>query len=115
MSESGPAEVGREEIENLLRARGETLDAQLAIEKDGPDIGRSHQVIEVGIGPAQLLDVALQLVVDGRELFVDRLQFFLARLQFLGRGTHLLVHRLELFVRGLELFVGRFVLLDGGV
>ena len=90
------------------------MDAQLAVEENGPDVGRGHQVVEVGIGPAQLFHVALQLVVDRGQLFVDRLQFLLARLQFLGRGTHLLVHRLELFVRRFQLFVGRFVLLDRG-
>ena len=110
-----PAHIRRNKIEDLLRARREPMDAQLAIKKNGADIGRRHQVVEVGIRPAQLFDVVLELVVDGGKLFVDRLQFLLARLQLFRRGTQLLVHRLELFVGGLQLFVGRFVLLDRGV
>ena len=109
------AHIGRDEIENFLRARSEPQNAQAAIEEDGPDVGRGHQIAEIGIRPAQLLDAALQLVVDGRQLFVDRLQFLLARLELFGGGTQLFVHSLKLFIRRLQLFVSRFVLLHRGV
>ena len=36
------AHIGRDEIENFLRARSEPQDAQAAIEEDGSDIGRGH-------------------------------------------------------------------------
>ena len=62
---------------------------------------------------ASSIDLALQLVVDGRQLLVDRLQFLAAGLQFLGRRAQLLVHRLQLFVAGLQLLGRAFVLLHG--
>ena len=111
MSEIGRPMSAGMRLKIFLRARGETLHPQLPIKKDGPDIGRGHQVIQVGVRPAQLFDAALELVVNRDELFVDRLQFFLARLQLFRRGTHLFVHRLELFVGSFQLFIGRFVLL----
>ena len=92
------AQVRREKIKNLLGAGSETLGAQLPIQKNRSDIGRGHQIIEIRIGPAQIFDAVLQLVVDRSQFFVDRLQFFLARLELFRGRAHLLVHGLELFV-----------------
>ena len=61
---------------------------------------------------AELLDLDLQLLVDGRQLLVDRLQLLLAGLELLGRRAQLLVHRLELLVRRLRLLDLALVLLD---
>ena len=61
---------------------------------------------------AQLVDLALQLLVDGRQLFVDRLQLFAAGLELLGRRAQLLVHRLQLFVARLQLLGRDGALLD---
>jgi hypothetical protein len=68
-----PADVGGDEGEELHRRRREERDAQLAVEKDGGDGGRRHQVLQVAVGTAQLVDPALQLLVDGHQLLVDRL------------------------------------------
>ena len=51
----------------------------------------------------ELVDLALQLLVDGGELLVDRLQLLAAGLELLGRRPQLLVHRLQLFVARLQL------------
>ena len=61
------------------------MDPKLAVQENGPDIARGHQVVQVRIRPAQVLDTAFQLRVHRDQLFVDRLKLFLARLQLLGR------------------------------
>ena len=98
-----------------MRAWGVTLDVQFAIQKNCPDVGRSHEIGEIGISAAQFFHVAFELVVHGAQFFVDRLQFLFARLQFFGGGTHFLVHRLQLFIGSLQFFIGGLVLLDRGV
>lgn len=67
------AGVGRDEVEDVARARRVELDAQGAVEEDRADVGRVHQVEEVVVRLAQLLDLDLQLLIDGRQLLVRRL------------------------------------------
>ena len=53
------AQIGWKQVENFLRGRREPMNAQLAIEKNRADIGRGHQVVEIGVRPAQLFHAAL--------------------------------------------------------
>ena len=105
--------VGGKNIKNLLRAWGKSLDAKLAVEKNGPDVGRGHQVGQVRVRAAQFLDAALQLVIDRDQLLVDGLQFLFARFELFRRGAHFLICGLKLFIGGFQFFVRGFVLLNG--
>ena len=98
-----PADVGVDQVEQLDRRRREERDAQLAVEEHGGDRRRGHQVLQVAVGVAQLVDLALELLVDGGQLLVDRLQLLAAGLELLGGRAQLLVHRLQLFVARLQL------------
>jgi hypothetical protein len=98
-----PADVGGDQVEELDRRRSEERDPQRPVEKERRDRARRHQVLQVGVGSAQLVDLALQLLVDGGQLLVDRLQLLAAGLELLGRRAQLLVHRLQLFVARLQL------------
>ena len=51
----------------------------VAIEEDDRDCRRGHQVLDVAVGVAEFVHLALQLLVHRGELFVDRLQFLAAR------------------------------------
>ena len=77
---------------------GEPLDAHLAVDEDRGDVSGGDQVLQVVVDLAGLVDLALELVVDGGELFVDRLQLFLAGFQLLGGRAQFLVDRLQLLV-----------------
>ena len=109
-----PSDVGRDEVHDLGDRGGEALDAQLLVDEQRADAGAGEHVVHVVVGARQLVDLLLQLAVDGDQLLVDRLQLLpgglellVGRLQLLVGGLHLLVGRLELLVGGLEL-------LDGG-
>ncbi len=106
------ADIGRDDIEKRQRGRREALNAKLAIEKNGRDIRRGHQVLQVAVRAAQLLDLELQLLVHRAQFFIDRLHFLAPRFQLLARRTQLLIHRLQLFIARLHLLGLRFALLD---
>ena len=44
-----PADVAREDVEQFLDSRGESLDPQLAIQKNRADIGRSDEILQVAV------------------------------------------------------------------
>ena len=88
------------------------LDAQLAVEEDRRDLGRRDQVLQVVVDLAGLVDLDLQLVVDGGQLLVHRLELFLAGLELFGRGAQLLVDGLQFLVGRLQLLGGRLGLLE---
>ena len=100
-----PPDVGRDNVEQVGRARRVALDRERAVEKERPDVRRGDQVLQVRVGAHERVDLVFELVVDRRQLLVGGLQLLLARLQLLGRGLKLLVDRLELFVGRLELLV----------
>ena len=108
-----PADVGVDQVEELDRRRREERDAQAPVEEDGGDRRRRHQVLQVAVGAAELVDLDLELLVDGGQLLVDRLQLLAAGLELLGRRAQLLVHRLQLFVARLQLLRGDRALLGG--
>lgn len=69
----GPVHIARDQVDDRLHARCVPLDAQLAVYEDRADHGRRHQVLKVAVGPADLLDLELELLIDGDQLLVDRL------------------------------------------
>ena len=103
-----PADVLRQDLEDLGDARRELADAQLAIEEHRRDVGAVQQVLDVVVELLQLGVLLLVLRVDGVELLVDRVQLLVRALQLLVRGDQLLVGRLQLLV-------GRLELLDRGL
>ena len=109
-----PPNIGRDQVEQLLGLRRVADNPQPAIQEDRADIGGGQEVLEIGIDPAELVDLILQLLVDRVQLLVDRLQLFLAGLQFFGGRMQLFVDRLQLLIRGLQLFDRGFVLLNRG-
>ena len=66
-------------------------------------------------GRLHLLDLVVELVVDGAQLLVEGLQLLLGGLQLLVGGLEFLVHRHDFFVRRLEFLVGTLQLLDGAL
>ncbi len=95
-----PADVAGDEMEDRHRRRREQDDAQLAVEQDGGDRCRCHQVLQVGVAARELVNVALQRLVDGGQLLDDGLQFLAAGVVdhvaevFLGRVRRRLDARL---------------------
>ena len=85
MSESGrPMSVSSRL--KIWRAAGvESFTRSARSRKIGADVGRVDQVLEIVVGEAELLDLDLELLIDGRQLLVDRLQLLLAGLELLGR------------------------------
>ena len=94
------ADIEARDVEQLGDRRREHLDAQVRIEEQRADIGRGGEVLEVAVRGGQVLQLALQLGVDGVQLLVDRLELLAAGLQLLGGGAVFLVG-------GLQLLVGR--------
>ena len=98
-----PADVVRDDAEDLGDPRRELADAQLAVEEQRADVGALEQVLDVVVELLQLGVLLLVLGVDGVELLVDRVQLLVRALQLLVRRDQLLVGRLHLLVGGLEL------------
>ena len=111
----GPPHVALDQVDHLGDGRGESLDAQLMVHKDGAHARARQQVVHVVVGPRQIGHLGLQFGVDRGQFLVDRLQFFLGGLQFLVGGLQLLVHGLHFLVGGLELFVRGLQFLVGGL
>ncbi len=111
--EQRAAGIVADHVEDVPGTRGEPLDAHLAVDEDRGDVGGGDQVLQVVVDLAGLVDLALELVVDGGELFVDRLQLFLAGFQLLGGRAQFLVDRLQLLVGGAQFLGGGFRVLHG--
>ncbi len=77
-------EIARLDLEDLAELRRESLDPQIRREEEGGDVGRGHQVLEIVVRPRHLIELDLQLVVDGVQLLVDALQLLLAGFELLG-------------------------------
>src|SRR5438105_5579665 len=80
----------------------------MRVQENSGNLGAFEDVLQIAVGVVELLELALQFVVE-------RLQFFFGSLQFLIRGLQLFIHGEELFVGRLELFIGSFQFLDGGL
>lgn len=108
-----PADVLRQQVD-LSGDRGRELaHAQIAVEKDRPDLGALKKIVDVVVELDELLDLALVLRVDGVELLVDGVQLFVGALQLLVGGEQLLVGGLELLVGGFQLLDRRLEILAG--
>src|SRR5207249_3584399 len=62
--------VGRDKVEQIGRGRREPLDAQVAVEENGRDVGAGQEVGEVAVDRLQLQDFLLKLVVDRGQFLV---------------------------------------------
>ena len=108
MSVSGRPRSMSFRLKILRDRRREAADQQVAVEEDRGDLGAVEQVAQIVVGLVELLDLALQLVVDRLQLLVDRLRL-------LARGFQFLVGRLQLLVDRDQLLVRRFQLLERGL
>ena len=75
------------------------------VEEDGGYVRACEEIVEVVVRLFLVLDLRLELPVDGGKLFVEGLKLF-------PGGLKLFVRRLELLVRGVKLFVEAFQLFD---
>jgi len=66
-----------------VSGRPKAADHKVAVEKDRCDLGALKQVVEIGVGPIELVDLHAELVVDCLQFLIDRLQFFFRRFKFL--------------------------------
>ncbi len=110
-----PAQVGLDQVEDIRHRRREALHPQIVVQEDRGDLGAFEQVLQVGVGPGEVVDPVGQLAVDGLQLLIEGLQLLLRGLQLLVGRLQLLVDGLVFFVGGLQLLVGAFQLLDGGL
>src|SRR5262249_5398403 len=58
-----PAAVAGNEIEDAGYGRREAADDEIAVEKDGGDLRALIQILQVGIGAIELIDLDRQLVI----------------------------------------------------
>ena len=110
-----PSHVAVEQVEEGCGRRREALDAQRTVQEEGGDLGAADEVLKVGVGLIQLLNLLAQLGVDGRQLFVDRLHLLLGTLEFLIGRLQFLVQRQQLFMVAFLALAGRLPLLDHGL
>src|SRR3954469_11132259 len=61
----GPADVVRDEVEDLFGQGGQPADAQVAADHDDGDVDAGEQVRQVVVELAQLQVAVAQLLVDG--------------------------------------------------
>jgi len=111
----GAAHIAQDQVDELAGGGGKAQDAPLVIHKNSGDAAARQQVVHIVIGPGKIVDLGLQLSVDGAQFLVDRLQFFLGSFQFLVGGLQFFVHGLHFLVGGFQLFVGGFQFLIGGL
>ena len=105
-----PPDVGDQQVEQGRGLRREALELHVAVDEDGADLGRVHQILQIVVELGAVLHAQRELGVDGGELLVDRLQFLAAGLQLLGGRAQFLVDGLQFLVRGAQLLGegGRF-------
>jgi hypothetical protein len=78
-----PAGITLTQAEQLGGRGREVPDPELVVEKHHGQADVLEQVLEVVVGPGQVVDMAVQLQIDGLKLFVDRLQLLLRGLKLL--------------------------------
>ena len=107
------ADVGRDEVEDLGHRGRELADREILIEEQRVDLRAQQEVVHVVGQLGQLVDLLLELGVDGVQLLVDRVQLLVDRVQLLVAGEQFFVGRLQLLVADLELFDRRMQVLLG--
>src|SRR5690606_23336071 len=70
---------------------GEARDPTVSVEEDGRDLDAGEEVGEVGVGPVELLNLAVELGIDGLELLV-RLRSGRGRLVGWRSGCSIVAH-----------------------
>jgi len=98
------AKVSGPEVEQLCCRGRKVANNQIAIEKDRRNLCGIKEVAQVGIGVIKLLNLAVQLCVDGVQLFVEGLHLLLRGFKFLIGGLRLFVDRDQFFIRRFQLF-----------
>src|SRR5437879_2206791 len=101
----GTANIGRNEVQDLLGHGGESPNAQIGSRHNDRRVHGAQQVDQVVVYLSNLRVAALHFRVN-------RVQFLVGGLQFLLRGLHFLVRALQLLVGRLGLLVGRTKLFD---
>ena len=71
------ANIGGENADNRVDRRREPADLKPAVEEDRRDVGAGQQIAQIVGRRLELLDLALELIVDGVQLLVQRLQLLL--------------------------------------
>ncbi len=74
-------DIRTQDIEESSESGRIALNAQRPVKIQRGDLGGAQHVLEVTMGARDLIELALQLVVDGLKLLVDGLQLLLAGLQ----------------------------------
>ena len=103
--DDGPSHVPGEQLDETSHGRGKAFDAQSVVEEDGGYVRACEEVVEVVVRLFLILDLRLELRVDGGKLLVEGLKLLPGCLK-------LFIRRLELFVRGVKLLVEAFQLFD---
>ncbi len=78
-----PAEVRLDDVKDVGDRGREAFHPKVVVQEDRRDLGAFQQVLQVGVGAAQVIDPVPQFAVDGLQLLVDRLQLLLGGLQLL--------------------------------
>ena len=103
--DDGPSDVTGDQLDETNHGRSKAFHPESVIEEDGGDVRAREKIGKVIVRLFLVLDLRLELRIDGGELFVEGLKLF-------PGGLQLFVRRLELLVRGVKLFVQAFQLLD---
>src|SRR5690349_7444161 len=67
------SDIAFDDIKELLRLRRMTLYLEAAVNEDGADLRRGHQVLQIAVGVPNFLNLLPVLLVYRGKFFVDRL------------------------------------------
>lgn len=104
------SDIGREQVERLLRRRCQAAHAQIPSDGDHRHARAADEVRQLVRQRVELAIAALKLLIDGGQLFVGRLQFLLGRLELFVRALQFLVARQHFLVGGAQFLAGRFLI-----
>ena len=97
------ADVAAPQRQKIVHTGAEAPQTQIAIKKDGADLGAVEQVVVVAVEGIELVVARFQLIVQRIQVFVDRLELLIGALQlFIGR-REFLVAQVQALVAGLQL------------
>ena len=108
-----PPPVGGQDVDHFTYPGCKSLDAQPAVEEEGADLGGPQQVFQFLVCFGDLLQLVLQIVVDGLQFLVERLQLFFTGFQLLRGRPVFLVDGLQLLVGRFHFLVRAVIFLDG--
>src|SRR5215470_9589229 len=92
------AEIGFGDIEMLDDGGSEKLNPQLWVQKEGPDLGRRDQVLQVGVARREIIKFAFEFGINRLQLLVSRLKLLPIGFKLLRVRAVFLVDRLQLLI-----------------